>query len=617
MIPYGRQNINKNDIDSVIQTLKSDFITQGPKTLEFEDKLANYCAIKYAAAVSSGTSALHLAYLAAGIREGDEVITTPNTFVATTNMLLAVGARPVFCDIRLDTYNIDEEKIEQLITPKTKAIVAVHFAGHPIHMDAISKIAKKYNLILIEDACHALGARYKEKNIGSIGDLTVFSFHPVKSITTGEGGAITTNNKKYYEKIIHLRSHGIKKDEEGTNIMTELGYNYRINDLGSTLGLSQLKRVDKFIKERQKVAKQYKKILEEIPEIILPVELPNNYSSWHIYVIRTKDANDRNPLRDYLKNKNIGVNFHYPAVYKHPYYRSHGYEDTALPEAETYQDSCITLPCFPGLKKEDIEYICAAIKEFYYRQSHIGVFDQLATHPDAKIRRGETFSFRRNSPKTIFEDVESKLGFTHNDTVLDIGGGTGEITGYLSPRSNSVVLSDGSRGALGAAKENLKRYSNIEFNYYDIIKDDYPFKDKKFDKILCYSVIHYLNNYKQLESLINNLASSLKPGGLLLIGDIPLAEKKERYLAERKKHIMKNFGKNLIYHFKNFFTKKIYKKHKILSPFKQELINLNEKDFQKMMSRISGNKEITFKLVNQDNKLAYATSRMDLLIKKL
>jgi len=200
MIPYGKQSIDQSDIDAVVETLKSPFLTQGPKVKEFEEKLAAYGGAKYAVAVSNGTAALHVAYLAAGIKAGDEVITSPNTFVATSNMLLIIGAKPVFCDIRPDTCNIDETKIEKLITKKTKAIVPVHFAGNPCGMDKIKSIAKKHKLLVIEDACHALGASFKDKKIGSVSDMSVFSFHPVKSITTGEGGAILTDNKKFYEK---------------------------------------------------------------------------------------------------------------------------------------------------------------------------------------------------------------------------------------------------------------------------------------------------------------------------------------------------------------------------------------------------------------------------------
>ena len=225
MIPYGHQFIDQNDLDGVADTLKSDWLTQGPKVLEFEKNLAKYCGAKYAVTVCNGTAALHLSYLAIGLQKEDEAITTPNTFVATSNMMLAVGAKPVFCDIRPDTYNIDENKIEKLITPKTKAIVPVHFAGQPCEMEKIKKIAKKYKLAIIEDACHALGAEYKGEKIGGCqySDMAVFSFHPVKSITTGEGGAVLTNSKKYYEKLMSLRSHGIHKDEKGKKIVDPRG----------------------------------------------------------------------------------------------------------------------------------------------------------------------------------------------------------------------------------------------------------------------------------------------------------------------------------------------------------------------------------------------------------
>ena len=368
MIPYGRQCIDKKDIAEVSKILGSDRITQGPKVEEYEKALAKYCNAKYALAVSSGTAALHLAYLAAGLKSGDEVITTPNTFVATTNMLIAVGAKPVFCDIRLDTYNIDENQIEKLITPQTKAIVPVHFAGQPCEMDKILKIAKKHKLLVIDDACHALGAKYKNKKIGSIGNMSVFSFHPVKSITTGEGGAILTNNKKYYNKILSLRSHGIHKDKNGFNVMTNLGYNYRITDIQTALGLSQLKKLDKFIKLRHEAVSLYNKKLKSIKNIILPLETPKNYSAWHIYVIRTKNKQTRDNLAKYLKNNGVGINFHYPAVYTHPYYRRNGYPKTNLLNTNKYASTCLTLPLFPKLSKEDqlkiIKRAALIMKEF-------------------------------------------------------------------------------------------------------------------------------------------------------------------------------------------------------------------------------------------------------------
>ena len=364
-IPYGRQVVDNDDIKAVVKVLRSDWLTQGPAVKQFEESLAKYCNAKYAVAVSTGTSALHLAYLAAGLGSGDEVITTPNTFAATSNMLLAVGAKPVFCDIRLDNHNIDESKIEKLITPRTKAIVPVHFAGHPCEMDKIMDIARRHNLSVIEDACHALGASYKNKKIGSIGDMSVFSFHPVKSITTGEGGAILTNNQELYKKLAHLRTHGITKDSDGFNVMTDLGYNYRITDIQTALGVSQLKTLDKFIKARQTVFDVYKKELASLKEVVTPEITKNVVSANHIFIIRTADHSKRSPLANFLKQNGVGVNFHYPAVYSHPYYRQNGYNGLNLKNEDIYHNSCITLPLYVTLKNNQIKYICNKIKEFF------------------------------------------------------------------------------------------------------------------------------------------------------------------------------------------------------------------------------------------------------------
>ena len=369
MISYGKQSINTADVKEVVKVLKSDFLTQGPGVLKFEEKIAKYCNTKYVVAVSNGTTALHLAYLVAGLKKGDEVITTPNTFVATSNMLLAVGAKPVFCDIRLDTYNIDEEKIEKLITKKTRAIVPVHFAGQACEMDKIFKIAKKHNLVVIEDGCHALGSKYKDQKIGSLkSDMTVFSFHPVKPITMGEGGVIVTNNKKYYEKLKLLRSHGVQKDKKGKNIMTELGYNYRITDIQCALGVSQLNRLDSFIKKRRQIVKWYQEELKDVEEIILPEEVKGNYSGWHLYVIRVKEKKNRDKLVNYLKKNNVGVNFHYPAVYSHPFYQENGYGKFKLEKEDEYQLSCITLPCYCDLIQKEVKYICNKIKFYFNNQ---------------------------------------------------------------------------------------------------------------------------------------------------------------------------------------------------------------------------------------------------------
>jgi len=364
-IPYGKQSINESDIKEVVKTLRSSHLTQGPKVKEFEEKLSKKSGAKYAASCSNGTTALHLAYLAAGLKEGDEIITTPNTFVATANMAIIMGVKPVFCDIRLDTYNIDETKIEKLITPKTKAIVPVHFAGQSCDMDVILKIAKKYKLKVIEDGCHAVGSFYKGKPVGGIGDMTVMSFHAVKSITTGEGGAILTNDKKLYEKLLNLRSHGIHKDKIGFNVMTEMGYNYRLTDIQAALGVSQLKRLNSFVENRRNIVKEYEKLLSKNENIILPSEEKNLKSSWHVYVIRTVEEKDRLPLYNFLKNKGIGVNFHYPAVYKHPYYQRNGFAKIKLPNTEIYHKTAITLPIFPELSKKEIKFIADSIKEYF------------------------------------------------------------------------------------------------------------------------------------------------------------------------------------------------------------------------------------------------------------
>lgn len=367
MIPYGKQNIDNEDIKEVVKALRSNYLTQGPKVVEFEQQLAKYCGAKYAVACSNGTTALHLAYLAANLKKDDEVITTPNTFAATTNMVMALGAKPVFCDIRLDNFNIDESQIEKLITKRTKVIVPVHFSGQPCAMEEIKKIAKKHKLLVIEDACHALGAEYKGHKIGDcfFSDMALFSFHPVKSITTGEGGAILTNNIKMYKRMILLRNHGIFKDKKGKNVMVELGYNYRITDIQCALGISQLKKVDEFMDKRRQVISWYREELRDVKEIHVPIELSTNHSSWHILVVLTRKASDRDKLAVYLKEKGIGVNFHYPAVYSHPYYRKNGFSKTNLTNMELYHRSCITLPCFPGLKKNEVKYVVDSIRDFY------------------------------------------------------------------------------------------------------------------------------------------------------------------------------------------------------------------------------------------------------------
>lgn len=370
MIPYSRQHIGEDDIAAVVKVLRSDWLTQGPAVAAFEKALAEYCGARFAVVVSSGTAALHLAYQAIGLHEGDEIITSPNTFVATSNMALACGATLVFCDIRLDTRNIDETQIEALITPKTKAIVPVHFAGHPCEMDAIHALAKKHKLLVIEDACHAIGAEYRGKKIGGQSDLTVFSFHAIKPMTTGEGGAILTNNEAFYKKMLILRTHGITKDQKKTQTiggwfyeMVALGFNDRITDIQCALGLSQLKRLARSQAKREAVAAYYFKRLKDESRIILPVSLSHIKHSWHLFAIEIKNASKRRAVFDYLQKHGIGVQVHYIPVHLQPYYQRHGYGKKNYPNAEAYYAGALSLPIYPNLSRKDQDFVIKSLKK--------------------------------------------------------------------------------------------------------------------------------------------------------------------------------------------------------------------------------------------------------------
>lgn len=373
MIPYSRQWIDKDDVQEVIKVLKSPFITQGPKIKEFEESLAKYCGTKYAVVFSSGSAALHSAYYASGIQKGDEVITTPLTFAATANMVIAVGAKPVFADIDLETGNLDPKDVEKKITKKTKAIVAVDYAGLPVNIAAFKKIARKHNLVFIEDGAHSLGASYGKKKIGGLADMTMFSFHPLKSITTAEGGAITTNNKKYYEKLLLFRSHGITKDKtklqkKGApawyHEMQDLGFNYRITDIQATLGISQMKKLNFFVKKRHSVVNRYQDELKSLKNFILPKEEGNHISSWHLFAIRL--IKDKKHLRDMvfeeLQKEGIGVQVHYIPVYHHPYYKTLGYKKGICPNAELFSESEISIPVFPSLSSKDQKIVIKALR---------------------------------------------------------------------------------------------------------------------------------------------------------------------------------------------------------------------------------------------------------------
>lgn len=381
LLPYGKQYIDEDDICAVVEVLKSDYITCGPKIQEFENAVSSYVGARYAVAVSSGTAALHAACFAAGIKSGDEVITTPMTFAASANCILYTGGTPVFADILPNTYNIDPREVEKKITSRTKAIIPVDFTGQPVDLDSILEIAKKYNLIVIEDAAHALGAEYKGKKIGAISDMTIFSFHPVKHITTGEGGMITTNNPEFYERLKKFRTHGIIRDP---NRITEnhgpwyyeildLGFNYRITDIQAALGISQLKKLSYFLERRSKIAEQYNQAFSQMEELIIPYQSKHSSSAWHLYIIRLKleklKAN-RKHIFEALKAENIGVNVHYIPVYYHPYYKKLGYKKGLCPNAEKLYEEIITLPLYPSMSETDVRDVIRAVEKVisYYRK---------------------------------------------------------------------------------------------------------------------------------------------------------------------------------------------------------------------------------------------------------
>ncbi len=378
MIPYGKQSIDEKDINQVVESLKSDFLTTGPTVQKFEQAFAEYVGAKYAVAVSNGTAALHLSCLAAGLGEGDELITTPMTFAASANCAFYCGAKPIFVDVN-EFGNIDESKIESKITSQTKILIPVHYTGLCANMEKISEIAQKHNLVVIEDACHALGGIYGGHKVGScqFSDMTVFSFHPVKHITTGEGGMITTNNHELYHKLLRLRSHGITKDptvlessDEGPwhQEMHELGFNYRLTDIQSALGLNQLKKIDPFVKKRREIAKRYQEAFENMPEINYFAEPSNTKNSYHLFVIKTSSEDMRKKLFTYLADKNIRCQVHYLPVYLHPFYQKQGYPKGLCPQAEKLYHTIISLPIYPLLQESEQDFVITTVKEFFKQQ---------------------------------------------------------------------------------------------------------------------------------------------------------------------------------------------------------------------------------------------------------
>lgn len=382
-IPYGHQYIDNEDIQAVINVLKGDYLTTGPKIQEFEERIADYVGCKYSVAVANGTAALHAACFAAGLGPDDEAITTAMTFAATSNSIMYMGAKPVFADIDPLTYNISPEEIEKKITAKTKAIIAVDYTGQPAQLYNIKAIAQKHNLVFIEDAAHSLGAEIKNeegtwKKTGSIADMTTFSFHPVKHITTAEGGIICTNDYELYKKLNLFRVHGITRNSDLLKCNSNgnwyyeqqlLGFNYRMSDLQAALGISQMNKLDNFVMRRRQIAEYYDKFFFQkafINKLSIPFQAANTKSSYHIYVLRfnlSEIGKGRKELFEELYKLNIGVNVHYIPVYYHPYYKALGYEKGICPITEKLYEEIITIPLYPAMSDEDISYVTSCISK--------------------------------------------------------------------------------------------------------------------------------------------------------------------------------------------------------------------------------------------------------------
>ena len=378
-IPYGHQHITDEDIQAVIETLKSDYLTQGPKIIEFEQAFARYVGAKYAVAVSNATAGLHLAATALQVRSGDKVIVTPITFAASANCIRYCNGMVVFCDIDPDTYLMDIKKLRRLLEtnpPITfKGIVPVDFAGYPHQMEEFRQLADEYGLWILEDACHAPGGYFIDSNgekqfcgNGKFADVTVFSFHPVKHIATGEGGMVTTNDKELFDRLSLLRTHGITKNPACLHEnhggwyyeMQELGYNYRLTDFQAALGLSQLKRADEGLKRRQKIAVRYNEAFKRIADI----QTPYVFHAYHLYIIQVPDRLD---LYNYLHENGIYAQVHYIPLHLMPYYREQGNKPGDLPVAEKYYSRCLSLPMFPTLTDEEQEYVIKKI-EYYFNK---------------------------------------------------------------------------------------------------------------------------------------------------------------------------------------------------------------------------------------------------------
>ncbi len=376
-IPYGRQHITQQDIDWVVETLQSDFLTQGPKIQEFEKAFADYVGAKYAVAITNGTAALHISCLALGVNEQSNVITTPITFAASANCVRYCGGKITFADIDPETALIDLNAVEKLLKNAPKGtyqgIIPVDFAGYPVNVEKIQKLAGEYGLWIIEDACHAPGGYFTDsKNQkqfcgnGKFSDLTVFSFHPVKHITTGEGGMVTTNNEALYQKLLMFRSHGITKNPDLMHQndggwyyeMQLLGYNYRIPDINAALGLSQLKQADQGLERRRQIARRYDEAFEGKIEVLKPAAGIGH--AYHLYVIKVPN---RKQVYDSLREKGIFAQVHYIPVHCLPYYQNLGYQKGSMPHAESYYEQCLSIPMYPGITDEEVAYVIQSIQE--------------------------------------------------------------------------------------------------------------------------------------------------------------------------------------------------------------------------------------------------------------
>ena len=368
-LPYGHQDVDADDVDAVVRILTSDYLTTGPEIAGFEADLSAVSGASYAAVLNSCTSALHAIYSAIGLRADDEIITSPLTFAATANAALYVGARPVFADIVPSSGLIDPELVEAAITDRTRAIVAVDYAGQPADYEALRGIAAKHDLFIVADAAHSLGAMDAGRSVGMLADATALSFHPVKLITAGEGGAVLTNNPDIHVRVTEFRSHGIVHErtrlqrDEGPwySEMQGLGFNYRLTDIQCALGRSQLRKLPAFLARRRMIADWYARELASVPGIALPALRPGVESAWHLYVVRVLDPSRRRRLFEALHRRGIGVQVHYLPVYRHPYYQDLGYPIGLCPRAELFYSQALSLPIYPGLSDDDVARVVESV----------------------------------------------------------------------------------------------------------------------------------------------------------------------------------------------------------------------------------------------------------------